>query len=78
MRHEVDAQNVLPAVVAHQRDLRMLLQAFDQLLDLQARHHAAGRIGRAVDDDQPRVRRDLAQDIVGVEGEAVFFQKRDR
>ena len=37
-------------LVAHHRDLRMALEPGDQPVELGPRHHAAGRIGRAVDD----------------------------
>ena len=38
-------------LVAQDRDLRMALEPGDEPVEFGARHDAAGRIGRAVDDD---------------------------
>ena len=57
-------------LVAHHRDLRVALEPGDEPVEFGARHDAAGRVGRAVDDDQPGARRDLVQHLVGAEREA--------
>ena len=61
-------------LVAEDGDLRMLLEPLHQLLDLVLGAGAARRVGRAVDDDQPGLRRDPRQHGLGAEAEAVLLQ----
>ena len=64
--------------VAEYGDLRMPFEPGDQPVELVARHNAARRVGRAVDDDEPGARRDLVEDLVGAEREARRLVQRDR
>ena len=56
----------------------MPLEAGDQGVQLLPGHHAAGRVGRAVDDDQPGAIRDLGEHLLGREREAALLVERDR
>jgi hypothetical protein len=56
----------------------MLGEARDQGVQLLLRHHAAGRVRRAVDDDQAGALRDLGQHLLGREREAAVLVQRDR
>ena len=65
-------------LVAHHRDLGVVFEPGDETVEFDPRHDAAGRVGRAVDDDQPGARRYLVQDLGGAEREAGAFVERDR
>ncbi len=71
-------ENLAIDLVAQDRHLRMALEPGRQLVELALRHHPAGRVGRAVEDHQPRPRRDLGQHLLGAEGEALVFVQIDR
>jgi hypothetical protein len=55
----------------------MGLEAGDQAVDLRLRRHAAGRVGRAVQDDQARCRGDARQHGLGGETESLRLGQRD-
>ena len=65
-------------LVAHHRDVRVAFEPGDEPVELGARHDAAGRIGRAVDDQQPGPRRDLLQHLLGTEREPGALIERHR
>src|SRR5438477_1553440 len=65
-------------LVAHDRDMRVLFETGDEAVEFGARHDAARRIGRAVDDQEPRLRRDLFQHLLGAERKALALVKRHR
>ena len=71
-------QHLAVDLVRHQRHVRVLLQAFDELADFAFRHGTAGRIAGRVDDDQPRLRRDAGKQFVGTEGKTVLLAQDDR
>ena len=78
--------DVLATVIQHPRidfvgqygDVRMLSETFGELVHFCAGYDAAGRVGRGVDDDQTRFRRDQAQNFFGGKRKAVFFMQRHR
>src|SRR5438132_589940 len=51
-------------LVAHHRDVRVFFEPGDEAVEFLARHDAARRIGRAVDDEEPGLRRDLLQHLL--------------
>ena len=65
-------------LVGEDRDVGKARQPFDQRVDLRLGGDAAGRVGRRIEDDQPRLGRDQVQRFLGREGEAVLFADRDR
>ena len=65
-------------LIAQDRDVGMFGEARHQFLDLGFAVGAAGWVGRAVDDDQPRARRDEREQLVGREREAVGLAQRQR
>ncbi len=64
--------------VTEHGDLRVPFEPGDQAVELMPRHDAARRVGRAINDEEPRARRDLVEDLVGAEREARRLVQRDR
>src|SRR6516162_7676380 len=65
-------------LVAEHGDLGMALEPGDQPVELAARHDSTGRVGRAVDDQEPRPRGDFVEYFLGAERKAGAFVQRDR
>ena len=66
------AEDLAVDFVAEHGDVRVPFQPGDQPVEALSRHcDAARRVGRAVDDDEPGARRDLIEDLVGLEREAL-------
>ena len=65
-------------LVAQDRDMGETLQTGGERVDLGLRRHAAGRVGRAVQDDEPCPLRDPVEHAVGAEGEVPFLGQFDR
>ncbi len=70
--------HVVVDLVRHHADIGKFLQAGDELVDLGLAGDAAGRIGRRIEDEQPRLRRDQLQRLFGGEGKAVLLADRHR
>ena len=71
-------KHVVVDFVRHHRDIGMALQSDDELVDFRFRRHAAGGIGRRVENEEPRLRRDEIERFLGGEGEIVFLADRHR
>src|SRR5215208_4983493 len=65
-------------LITHDGNLRMALKPGDEPVEFGARHHAAGRISRAVDDQQPGLRRYFFQHLVGAERKSLALIERHR
>ena len=64
--------------VAQHDDVGPVGQPGGEAIQLLRRCRAAGRVGGAVEDDQAGALVDLAEHLLGVEGEAVLLAQRDR
>ncbi len=71
-------ENLAVDLVAHHRHLRVPLEPGDEPIEFGARHDAAGRVGRAVDDQEAGPRRDLGQHLLGAEREPGALVERHR
>ena len=73
-------ENFAVDFVAHHRDVRMAFEPGDEAVEFGARHDAARRVGRAVDDQEAGPRRDLFQHLLGAERKpgALVERHRDR
>ena len=71
-------EHVVVDLVRHDGDVGMAFEPSDELVDLGLRRHAAGRVGRRIDNQEPRLRRDQAQRFLGGEGEIVLLADRHR
>ena len=76
MRHAVVAHPGID-LVGHDGDLGEVLEAAHQPVQLQLRHHAAGGVGRGVDDHEAGAGRDLRQHLLRTEGEALALVEGD-
>src|SRR3954463_2950815 len=65
-------------LITHDGNLWMALKPGDEPVEFGARHHAAGRISRAVDDQQPGLRRYFFQHLVGAERKSLALIERHR
>ena len=70
--------HVIVDLVRHHGDVGISLQSGDELVDFRLRRHAAGRIGRRIEDEEPRLRRDQLKRFLGGEGEIVLLADRHR
>jgi len=64
--------------VAQDRDMGELRQTGGERVDLGLRRHAAGRVGRAVQDDEAGPLRDAVEHLAGAEGEVARLGQLDR
>ena len=65
-------------LVRHDRDLGKSLQPRDELVHFALSGDAAGRIGRRVQDQEPRLRGDQLERLLGGEGKIVLLADRHR
>ena len=65
-------------LVAQHHDLGMLREARRELVDLALRDRPAGRVGGRVEDDEAGRGGDVGEHRVGVEGEVLALEERDR
>ena len=70
--------HVVVDLVRHHRDVGKFLRGRRRACRLALGRDTAGRIGRRVHDEEPRLRRDQRERLLGREGEIVLFADRHR